>query len=128
MMSLAWKFAPNSPPAKLTRVNDQAIRRVLEAAGVEFIDEKGGGPGVRLRNGTTREASRLRVTHPSTCRSEIAGLYASMDDCLWSEPATGPFRPRSARDGDAQVGHRCSCKVRCVAVHIIEESGYAVYP
>jgi hypothetical protein len=25
------------------------IRRVLEAAGVEFIDENGGGPGVRLR-------------------------------------------------------------------------------
>jgi hypothetical protein len=34
---------------KLTRVNDQAIRRVLEAAGVEFIDANGGGPGVRLR-------------------------------------------------------------------------------
>ena len=28
---------------KLTRVNDQAIRRVLEAAGVEFIDANGGG-------------------------------------------------------------------------------------
>ena len=27
-----------------------AIKRVLEAAGVEFIDEDGGGPGVRLRN------------------------------------------------------------------------------
>ncbi len=36
---------------KLTRVNDQAIRRVLEAAGVEFIDENGGGPGVRLKKG-----------------------------------------------------------------------------
>jgi ribosome-binding protein aMBF1 (putative translation factor) len=35
---------------KLTRVNDQAIRRVLEAAGVEFIDANGGGPGVRLRS------------------------------------------------------------------------------
>jgi hypothetical protein len=35
---------------KLTRVNDQAIRRVLEAAGVEFIDAEGGGPGVRLRS------------------------------------------------------------------------------
>jgi transcriptional regulator with XRE-family HTH domain len=34
---------------KLTRVNDQVIRRVLEAAGVEFIDANGGGPGVRLR-------------------------------------------------------------------------------
>jgi hypothetical protein len=35
---------------KLTRVNDQAIRRVLEAAGVDFIDADGGGPGVRLKN------------------------------------------------------------------------------
>ena len=34
---------------RLTRVNDQAIRRTLEEAGVEFIDANGGGPGVRLR-------------------------------------------------------------------------------
>jgi transcriptional regulator with XRE-family HTH domain len=27
----------------------RAIRDALEAAGVEFIDENGGGPGVRLR-------------------------------------------------------------------------------
>jgi len=26
-----------------------AIRRAFEVAGVEFIDENGGGPGVRLR-------------------------------------------------------------------------------
>ena len=36
-------------PTSLTVANDQAIRRALEAAGVEFIDENGGGPGVRLR-------------------------------------------------------------------------------
>ncbi|MDI3307820.1 MAG: helix-turn-helix transcriptional regulator, partial [Acetobacteraceae bacterium] len=29
----------------------QAIRAALEAAGVEFIEENGGGPGVRLRKG-----------------------------------------------------------------------------
>jgi len=33
----------------LTAANDLAIRRALEAAGVEFIDENGGGPGVRLK-------------------------------------------------------------------------------
>jgi hypothetical protein len=33
----------------LTRANDQAIRRALEQAGVEFIDGYNGGPGVRLR-------------------------------------------------------------------------------
>ena len=34
----------------MTAANDLAIRRALELAGVEFIDENGGGPGVRLRN------------------------------------------------------------------------------
>jgi precorrin-6B methylase 1 len=33
----------------LTTANDLAIRRALESAGVAFIDENGGGPGVRLR-------------------------------------------------------------------------------
>jgi transcriptional regulator with XRE-family HTH domain len=33
----------------MTAANDLAVRRALEAAGVEFIDEDGGGPGVRLR-------------------------------------------------------------------------------
>jgi hypothetical protein len=32
----------------MTTANDLAIRRALEGAGVEFIDENGGGPGVRL--------------------------------------------------------------------------------
>ncbi|WP_205025767.1 helix-turn-helix domain-containing protein [Cereibacter azotoformans] len=31
----------------------EAIRAALEAAGVEFIPENGGGPGVRLRKQTT---------------------------------------------------------------------------
>jgi hypothetical protein len=34
----------------LTAANDLAIRRALEAAGVEFIDENGGGPGLRLQH------------------------------------------------------------------------------
>jgi hypothetical protein len=33
----------------MTAANDLAIRRALEAAGVEFIAGNGGGPGVRLR-------------------------------------------------------------------------------
>jgi hypothetical protein len=33
----------------MTRANDLAIRRALESAGVEFIDENGGGAGVRLK-------------------------------------------------------------------------------
>ena len=33
----------------MTAANDLAVRRALESAGVEFIDENGGGAGVRLR-------------------------------------------------------------------------------
>ena len=33
----------------MTAANDAAVRRALESAGIEFIDENGGGPGVRLR-------------------------------------------------------------------------------
>ena len=33
----------------MTTANDLAVRRALEDAGVEFIDENGSGPGVRLR-------------------------------------------------------------------------------
>jgi hypothetical protein len=32
----------------MTLANDLAVRRAFEGAGVEFIDENGGGPGVRL--------------------------------------------------------------------------------
>jgi hypothetical protein len=37
---------------KRREVSDEAIaaiKRALEAAGIEFIDENGGGPGVRLK-------------------------------------------------------------------------------
>jgi hypothetical protein len=43
----------------MTTANDSAVRRTLEAAGVEFIDENGGGPGVRLR--TRQEKKPRRV-------------------------------------------------------------------
>ena len=31
----------------MTKANDLAVRRALENAGIEFIDENGGGAGVR---------------------------------------------------------------------------------
>jgi hypothetical protein len=33
----------------MTTPNDMAVRHALESAGVEFIDENGGGAGVRFR-------------------------------------------------------------------------------
>lgn len=41
----------------MTMANDLAVRRALEAAGIEFIDENGGGSGVRFR-------TRHRVKKP----------------------------------------------------------------
>jgi hypothetical protein len=38
----------------VTPANEAALRRALESAGVEFIDENGGGPGVRLRRPTRK--------------------------------------------------------------------------
>ena len=40
--------AGNHAPRRATL---DVVRRALEAAGVEFIDENGGGAGVRLRKG-----------------------------------------------------------------------------
>jgi hypothetical protein len=42
----------------MTAANDLAVRRALEAAGVEFIDENGGGPGVRLRGSIYKKGER----------------------------------------------------------------------
>ena len=40
-------------PVTMMRANFEAIRRTLEAAGIEFIPENGGGVGVRLRTRLT---------------------------------------------------------------------------
>jgi hypothetical protein len=40
------------------RLTLHAIRRAFEAAGVEFLDENGGGTGVRLRKRLTDKESR----------------------------------------------------------------------
>jgi hypothetical protein len=41
----------------VTLANEAALRRALESAGVEFIDENGGGPGLRLKK-AKREARK----------------------------------------------------------------------
>jgi hypothetical protein len=39
----------------VTSANEAALRKALETAGVDFIDENGGGPGVRLRKPTRQQ-------------------------------------------------------------------------
>ena len=51
VLGLAWNSARRRRrrETSLTAANDLVVRRALESTGVEFIDENGGGPGVRLR-------------------------------------------------------------------------------
>ena len=65
---------------KLTRVNDQAIRRVLEAAGVEFIDENGGGPGVRLSGRCNRRKARRLNSKAHPCRHRLSGYCVEYEE------------------------------------------------
>jgi hypothetical protein len=44
--------------AQQASANDLAIRRALEAAGGEFIEENGGGSGVRLKQRTRPKSTK----------------------------------------------------------------------
>ncbi|WLB47983.1 transcriptional regulator [Bradyrhizobium ottawaense] len=45
----------------MTAANNLAIRGALEAAGVEFIDANGGGPGVRLRKAKPEKPEQAKI-------------------------------------------------------------------
>jgi hypothetical protein len=45
---------------RMTLANDLAVRRALESAGIEFIDENGGGLGVRFKKRQMDSDVRLR--------------------------------------------------------------------
>lgn len=51
--------------------NDLAARRALEAAGVEFIDENGGGPGARLRKLAKESRGNMRIRRTAGSEFEI---------------------------------------------------------
>jgi hypothetical protein len=42
----------------MTAANNSSVRRALESAGIEFIDENGGGLGVRLRKRASKKELR----------------------------------------------------------------------
>jgi len=44
--------------SKPRRATLDVVRRAFEKAGVEFIDENGGGPGVRLRKPTKQRPQK----------------------------------------------------------------------
>jgi transcriptional regulator with XRE-family HTH domain len=44
-----WRAEKEAGEVRFTAANAAAIRNALQAAGIEFIAENGGGVGVRLR-------------------------------------------------------------------------------
>jgi hypothetical protein len=46
-IDLLWRHTRD--PCRVRLLSSPVQRRAFESAGVEFIDENGGGPGVRLR-------------------------------------------------------------------------------
>ena len=60
--------------------NLQAIRTVLEAAGIEFVPADGGGPGARLRLTPNAEAADEAAISPDQCRAARTVLDLSQRD------------------------------------------------
>ncbi|MEJ0095766.1 MAG: helix-turn-helix transcriptional regulator [Methylocella sp.] len=75
-----------SSPINATR---EALGRALEAAGVEFIAENGGGPGVRLRKGKKKPAK--------------AGAAAPAEHTAHPEPAVEKNAALTQVDGVSRV-------------------------
>jgi transcriptional regulator with XRE-family HTH domain len=67
----------------LTAANDLAIRRALEAAGVEFIEENGGGAGVRLRKPHQLSA---RASHGIASDDRFARRVGEPKEIITQEP------------------------------------------
>ena len=81
----------------MTAANDLAIRRALELAGVEFIDENGGGPRGRLSK--RQRAKWLTSTLVATSTSSRFTLPRRQCPALmpllnWSASPTMPCRIR----------------------------------
>lgn len=61
----------------LTAANDLTIRKALEAAGVEFIDPNGGGPGVVCACQVSLELTGIYLTWISHLRMNVTPRYSS---------------------------------------------------
>src|SRR5262245_56619434 len=81
--------AGTSQPRRATL---DVIRRAFERAGVEFIDENGGGPGVRLRKrqGPKHPRSKLRVMGRLVAKTD----WAVPTNELASSRERGQHEPR----------------------------------
>ena len=52
-LSTIKRMESNDGPVRGHSANVWKVKRAIEDAGIEFIDENGGGPGVRLKQSTS---------------------------------------------------------------------------
>jgi hypothetical protein len=74
----------------MTPANDLSVRRALELAGIDFLDENGGGPGVRLRNCHRPKQSKEAL--PSTVE-----LLRTAGEQLAARPRSGRLGSNARR-------------------------------
>lgn len=67
--------------------NRNLVRLTFERAGVEFIPENGGGPGVRLRKGGKPHADHPKPAGPAT--DAVDAMDAAIDEHRRGRPKKG---------------------------------------
>jgi hypothetical protein len=122
----------------MTAAKDAAVRRALETAGIEFIDENGGGPGVRLRkvsglNSPNKQSLddglfpvlkrqivtenslgleiRIRVSPSQTTRPCTVDGFDTLD--LLRGPGVDPYGSTSATCGRHDSAYYSLCSRSC---------------
>ena len=65
----------------VTAANEAAIQRALEAAGIQFIPQNGGGAGVRMK--ATDPIDTRAEARAAAQEASDAALAAAADDSLW---------------------------------------------
>ena len=79
--------------------NVVAVRTALEAAGVEFIPENGGGAGVRLKNRTAAAGDRPEPAGPAT--DAVKAMDAAIEG---DRVKRKPVAPRGRRSKGEENG------------------------
>ena len=98
----------------MTAANDLAVRRALEGAGVEFIDENGGGPG-----SAPQGKAEARDTEKNRCGPCLTLIEALLIDARVSQIkaclANAVPHDRRVRSGLLAAGTECSTTRRAAA-------------
>jgi hypothetical protein len=106
--SIVIRAEASEGEAPLTMSNENAIRRVLSAAGVEFVAENDGGVGVRLGRALrdTRTQSRRKadviVGYLQALQAKLGGLKSGDTETVQGADAISLLFPPGISAGDLE--------------------------